>query len=380
MCPDHELISAYLDGELPLPEQRAIKAHVEDCLVCQVIYRNCTTLSEAFSRLDVPATSEHFMSQLLAQLPTPEGHPTQTTLSAYYDQALATEEHAEVSLHVTHCRGCTQTLQQYQQLSQGLQNLSTPTATVDFVDRLLTQVQAQHPDFETLSAYQDDELPPAELKAVAMHIATCTDCQAQLNHLQQISSQVAALKPPTVSDGFMSQLMAQVEATQHPDIETLSAYHDGVLAAEERPTLKAHVAQCQSCQYQLAGFAQLTTTLQALPQPTACADFISRLEAQLPTPAVAPTAKILYFSVALRSRYSRMAAGLAAFGLLAVWASQYLGPQTHGIANQELTKQIIPVQYRAEDELFVSDIDTFSLDTLDNPVQDDYNKLLGGQS
>lgn len=456
MCPDTELLSAYFDGELPLPEQQAIRQHVEDCLVCQVLYRNMATVAQTCQAFSVPAASENFMAQLLAQLPPAMAHPTATTLSAYYDHSLTTDEQSQMTEHVQTCEACQQIVQQYSQLSHQIQTLPVPTASTDFMSTLLsklepihptlamlsafydqqlegaqadevaghvadctacerslqqlTQVQqslqqlpvptasasfmdnlfgridaeakaAWHPDPEMLSGYHDDALAPAELKTVAMHMATCGECQQQLAQLQQLTTSMAALPMAVmVSPDFMSQLLANVDAAQHPTTEVLSAYHDEVLDFAERPAIKAHVANCSACQVQLANFNQLGAALQALPQPVFSVDFLSRLEAQLPVQAVTPTVKILSFGAVLRSRYSRMVAGIVAFGVLATVAVQTMKPEPTDIAEQNLTEQILPVQYRSEDELFVSDMDTFSPENLENPVQDDYTKLLGGQS
>lgn len=456
MCPDTELLSAYFDDELPLSEQQAIRQHVEDCLVCQVLYRNMATVSQTCQGFSAPPVSENFMAQLLAQLPPAVVHPTAEALSAYYDHALTTAEQPQIAEHLQTCEACQHIVQLYSQLSHQIQTLPVPTASADFMSTLmaqlepvhptldmlsafydqqlegpyadevaghvaectvcerslqqLTQVQyslqqlpvpvasasfidhlfsridavekaAWHPAPEMLSGYHDDALAPAELKTVAMHMANCSECQQQLQQLQQLTTSMAALPVAvTASPDFMSQLLAKVEAAQHPTVEVLSAYYDEVLDFAERPAVKAHVANCSACQTQLANFNQLGSALQALPQPVVSIDFLSHLESQLPTPTVAPTVKILSFGAVLRSRYSRMVAGIVAFGLLATVAIQTMGPEPNDIAEKNLTERILPVQYRSEDELFVSDMDTFSLENLENPVQDDYTKLLGGQS
>jgi anti-sigma factor RsiW len=38
MCPDREILSAYLDGEIPSPWDRAIAEHVEGCDACRALH------------------------------------------------------------------------------------------------------------------------------------------------------------------------------------------------------------------------------------------------------------------------------------------------------------------------------------------------------
>ena len=45
-------------------------------------------------------------------------------------------------------------------------------------------LRSQHLDVDTLSAYLDQQLPPAELAAIRAHLATCAECERDLAELR----------------------------------------------------------------------------------------------------------------------------------------------------------------------------------------------------
>lgn len=58
------------------------------------------------------------------------------------------------------------------------------------------------PSFETLSAYADGELDPAEESIVAAHLATCSSCPLVLQDISLLSRLVAAAPVPATSRSF----------------------------------------------------------------------------------------------------------------------------------------------------------------------------------
>lgn len=106
-----------------------------------------------------------------------------------------------------------------------------------------------------------------------------------------------------------------------PDIleERLSAYLDGMLDADERALLEAHLANCETCQEQLAQLRRVRALMHALPQPTLPRSFLLPVE-EASTPATitaSPTPPIPLQSAARRQRLARMARAAQWLGTVA---------------------------------------------------------------
>ncbi len=106
-----------------------------------------------------------------------------------------------------------------------------------------------------------------------------------------------------------------------PDIleERLSAYLDGMLDANERALLEAHLADCETCQEQLAQLRRVRALMQALPQPTLPRSFLLPVEeASAPaTTTASPTVPTPLQSAARRQRVARMARAAQWLGTVA---------------------------------------------------------------
>ena len=55
MCPDHQLVSVYLDGELPSPWKEKMESHLAQCPHCQGLLENFRRLSLACAPDNTPA-------------------------------------------------------------------------------------------------------------------------------------------------------------------------------------------------------------------------------------------------------------------------------------------------------------------------------------
>ena len=75
--------------------------------------------------------------------------------------------------------------------------------------------QVQH-----VEAFYDGEMPSSERGTFAAHLARCADCMAELDALQRLSRELAAVSIPSVSD------------------EALARFHGAVNVAEERGVLR----------------------------------------------------------------------------------------------------------------------------------------------
>ena len=72
MCPERQMISLYLDGELSSPWKEKMEAHLEACPACRAVlasYRRLGTGSAALSGGAVSAAGERVWEKLLEQSP-----------------------------------------------------------------------------------------------------------------------------------------------------------------------------------------------------------------------------------------------------------------------------------------------------------------------
>jgi anti-sigma factor RsiW len=67
MCPDRELLSAYVDGEVPSPWRERIAEHLASCPSCASAYEGYAALGRAI-RADVPAGEAQALSRVRDRL------------------------------------------------------------------------------------------------------------------------------------------------------------------------------------------------------------------------------------------------------------------------------------------------------------------------
>lgn len=68
-CEEYEeLISEFLDGELPKDEQLALMKHMSGCPVCQKYFDDLVAMHEAMEEMEVPAVPEGFAERVMAQV------------------------------------------------------------------------------------------------------------------------------------------------------------------------------------------------------------------------------------------------------------------------------------------------------------------------
>jgi len=76
MCPDRQLISLYMDGELPSPWKEKMKDHLESCPECRAVFSGYQGLKDCFQDLpqeNIEAAGERVWKKLLsAELVFPE--------------------------------------------------------------------------------------------------------------------------------------------------------------------------------------------------------------------------------------------------------------------------------------------------------------------
>lgn len=244
---DFEVLSAHYDGEWEL-ESETLSTQACDTQAWM------QTLGQAMRQLPVPAPSADFVTAVMHSLEQVVS-PGFETVSALYDQEFSFSEAR--CLQGTELPATAQTyFQNCQTLSSALKALPTPACSQDFAQRVLAALPAEAPDFESLSAYYDQEV---NLKL--------TQPSALLQNFVQLSASLAALPVMQAPAGFLEQVMQAVDeldlAASQPevDFETLSAAFDG--EAELDSVFEP----------QLQPLDRLSAALAALPQPEAPADF-----------------------------------------------------------------------------------------------------------
>jgi putative transcriptional regulator len=84
----------------------------------------------------------------------------------------------------------------------------------------------RHPDLQFLNDYAAGSLSAAQSLCVAVHLAYCAQCRAQLKQLTSIGGVlIEQLAPTPVSNTLLDRVMAQIDAPQTSDVvpSTLSA-------------------------------------------------------------------------------------------------------------------------------------------------------------
>ncbi len=96
-------------------------------------------------------------------------------------------------------------------------------------------------EHDRLPAYRDDELTPAERRAVAEHLAGCPACRDELAARQRQSQAVAArlltLEPPRVpsAEQALARFRAETLAARPALLDTLRRYFAMLLTEKQRP-------------------------------------------------------------------------------------------------------------------------------------------------
>jgi anti-sigma factor RsiW len=92
---------------------------------------------------------------------------------------------------------------------------------------------SDHPSRDALGRYRTGDLPPEELLAIDAHLARCGECRAH---------GLAGVDP---SRELRAALVSSPAA--HLDYPLLEAYADGLLGADERDAVEAHLLTCETC-------------------------------------------------------------------------------------------------------------------------------------
>lgn len=179
-------------------------------------------------------------------------HLPSETLQAYLENALDAARRSEVEAHLGKCRRCAAELEGWTLLFRELDELPALGPSVEFRERVLAQVSApapseapgaetpgadsapglwdrfralipgarraasEHLSPERIQDLLDGALGGRKRRAVAMHLAACRDCGAELEAWRGVFSSLEALPELAPSSGFAERVMAAVDTTPAP--------------------------------------------------------------------------------------------------------------------------------------------------------------------
>lgn len=173
-------------------------------------------------------------------------------LSAFVDGQLESHTQTELQAHISNCELCSQELETLRSLTQLLteglnpEDVPMPDLWSRIEDSLPSACELVKDD---LSAYLDNELPPAAQEGVHKHIKECLPCMAAFKDLNEANKVIA--KGLELPASIKIDLWPAVKARLNEDCaliqSELSSYAD-----QEVPTLRhrgitKHLLDCQAC-------------------------------------------------------------------------------------------------------------------------------------
>jgi anti-sigma factor ChrR (cupin superfamily) len=108
-------------------------------------------------------------------------HLTPAMLDGYLTAALTPEERVMVATHVAECDAC-------RQLAASHTGVGTRVALL----RKQLEDADEHPDFETLANHVDGQLDPAARASVDLHVASCEQCDEDVQDLRATWTETSA--------------------------------------------------------------------------------------------------------------------------------------------------------------------------------------------
>ena len=188
-----------------------------------------------------------------------------------------------------------------------------------------------------LSAFIDNELPPAGRKRLEAHLVVCPGCSRYLEELRAGSALLRSLPAAEPRQEAILELRARLRIAAHIGAENvcemmavrLSAYLDNELQGPERQRVEQHLAVCPDCSRYLEELRAISRHLNLLPEtePSQAAVEALKAKVRLAHGTVRRgSAPVLAFP---RFAHARLGLAAAAVVLLAV-ALYVFSPFEHG--------------------------------------------------
>ncbi len=108
-------------------------------------------------------------------------HLTKETIDRFRRSRLPSDELLDVSDHMADCKTCA---------SLAGEDMLLQDQTTNFISAVRGREGLPHLTYEQLEEYLDGRLPVAGIRAVDQHIATCGECDAEIEHLRSLASAI----------------------------------------------------------------------------------------------------------------------------------------------------------------------------------------------
>lgn len=177
----------------------------------------------------------------------------------------------------------------------------------------MSEVRDKHPSDETLQAYLDDAVRPAERRRVEAHVASCARCTEELAGWSLLFEDLGSLAAYRPSADFHARVMAGVAVPrplpwaarararltalwparpEHPGSGFLQDLADGAVSARRAARARAHLEGCDACATELRDWTTVMARLAELERFAPREGFAERVIAGIaraPVRAVART-------------------------------------------------------------------------------------------
>lgn len=163
----------------------------------------------------------------------PDTHLTAERIQAFLDEALSSEERAEVREHATFCGGCQAELDTWRLLYSELSELPELSPAPGFATRVLSALEPAVPGSETerpllgwlgqwaartaghvgpgrLQDYVESLLPARQMARVSAHIEACGTCRSEEAKWKELIHGLEHLPELAPSEAFSGRVMAQL--------------------------------------------------------------------------------------------------------------------------------------------------------------------------
>ena len=250
-------------------------------------------------------------------------HLSAERIQAFLDGELSQAEMARIQGHSASCVRCQSEIEAWRLLFDELEELPTLDPSPGLVERVMGALpnrpaagaghavrpaaapSAGHLAPDSIQDFLDGRLARSAQARADAHLADCHSCRAELAGWQAVFSRLEGLDRLAPSHGFAERIMEgleerapvgllarfrrRVEATsEHLSPERLGDLLDGRLSGRSTARTARHLAACDSCQEELAGWQTLFSELETLGELPPSDGFSDRVMAGITVRAPAP--------------------------------------------------------------------------------------------
>lgn len=128
-----EDLSAYLDGELPVPAQEGVNKHLKECESCLKQFKDLNATNRLISKgLELPVDIKIDIWPAVKARLNEDCALIHTELSPYVDQEVATLRHRAITAHLVDCQGCRTEFNSMSAVGEVIRESYKPAIPADF--------------------------------------------------------------------------------------------------------------------------------------------------------------------------------------------------------------------------------------------------------